>query len=351
MRFDSRVFRMAKDPEHPEENQDAFAVDPRRGIAAVADGVASGIFARQWARILAEATVAEPPEPGDREAFDRWLSRRRETWRDEIDVTNLAWFQKPKLREGAFSTLVWVEILPIDEADRQPQDPWRLRAFAVGDSCLFHVRGGELLRTFPIEKAAELEANPVVVGSVDLNRDELVEFRSFEALCRPGDLVVLCTDAVAEWALRRCEAGDAPAWAGYWIMPEPAWREEVAALRHRREMRYDDATLLLLEVGDGVTAPEQPDEQAPAAEAVATSEPAGPPSLPDTTPPCDTAPHPDWSQRLRSFSEQFAGQVSEQVARGMKKLKQVRQSAESAIKRYRERLRSKDKPPDDQQHG
>ncbi len=337
MRFESRLFKLAKDAGHPEEDQDAYAADAARGIAAVADGVAAGIFAGQWARILTEATIAEPPDPSDKEALAGWLAGRRRAWSAGIDVAELSWFQKPKLRDGAFSTLLWVEITPIDESDRQPQDPWRLRAFAVGDSCLFHVRAGELLRTFPVEKAEELEADPVVIGSVDLNRDELLEFQWFEALCRPGDWLVLCTDAVADWALRRRDAGSLPNWEDYWAKTEAAWQEEVTALRNQREMRYDDATLLLLRVSDGVTIPEEPEPAAWDAEAAPAQDQSSPPPLPET------AAQPDWTQKLKSFSEHFADQVSEQVSRGMKKLKEVKESAESAWRRYRDKSRSDDR--------
>jgi hypothetical protein len=337
MRFESRLFKLAKDAEHPEEDQDAYATDAARGIAAIADGATTGIFAGQWARILTEATVADPPDPNDKDALAGWLAERRQAWSVAIDVSELSWFQKPKLRDGAFSTLLWVEITPIDESDRQPQDPWQLRAFAVGDSCLFHVRGGELLRTFPIEKADELEADPVVIGSVDLNRDELLEFQSFEALCRPGDWLVLCTDAVADWALRRRDSGDLPNWADYWTKTEAAWQEEVSALRNDRQMRYDDATLLLLRVSDGVTVPEPPEQAAPAAAEPAPEDPSSPPPLPAA------APQPDWAHKLKSFSEQLAEQMSEQVSRGMKKLKEMKGSAESAWRKYRDKSRSDDR--------
>jgi len=350
MRFEFRDFNLAKDAEHPEENQDAFATDAERGIAAIADGVASGIFARQWARILTQATVAEPPDPDDQPAFAAWLAARREAWSAEIDVSRLAWFQKPKLREGAFSTLLWVEITPIDERDRQPHDPWRLRVRAVGDSCLFHVRAGELLRAFPIEKAEALEANPVVIGSLDLGRDGLVEFPSYEALCRPGDLLVLSTDAVADWALRQYEAGRTPEWGDYWDKSPEAWQAEVAALRNEREMRYDDATLLLLRVTDGMNVPEQPGRPTPAVEAAPSAEPTAPPPLPDAEQADADAP-PDWAEKLKSLTDQVADQVSEQVARGMKKLKEVTESAGSAIKKYQEKLRSQDKNHGDDDPG
>jgi len=338
MRFESRVFALAKDDECPEENQDAWRTDSARGIAAIADGVASSIFAGPWARILTEATVAEPPDPDDREAFGQWLARRRESWVAEIDVADLAWHQKPKLREGAFSTLLWVEITPIDQTDRQPHDPWRLRAFAVGDSCLFHVRGKELLRTFPVEEAAELEADPVVIGSIDLNRDEMVAFESFEALCRPGDLLVLATDAVAEWAFWQRDAGTPPAWEDYWTKTDEAWQEEIGSLRHERQMRYDDATLLLLRVTDGVSVPESAEESTPGSQTT-VEEQTGPSPLPEDAPP------PEWARKLKSLSEQLADQVSDQLSRGTarlkEKLKEMKESAQSALNKYR------DKPPDD----
>jgi hypothetical protein len=333
MRFASRVFQLAKDAERPEENQDACQADARRGIAAIADGVASSLFSRRWAQILTRATVAEVPDAGNPQAFGRWLAERRQAWTSQINVSELAWFQKPKLREGAFSTLLWVEVMPLHDTDRRPEDPWRLRVFAVGDSCLFHVRQRELLRSFPVQRAEQLEGSPLVIGSVDLNRDELVKFQSLEEICRPADLLVLCTDAIAEWALRVQEAGSPPVWQRYWSMTQEAWQEEILALRDRREMRHDDATLLLLRVGDGVTAPEQADQATLPAQAAADA-PAPPPA---------PAAEPDWTERLKSFSEQLAGQVSQQVARGLQKLKQVKKSAESALRKYREKRRRDDK--------
>ena len=38
MRFESRAFNLAKDPEHPDENQDAWRADPDEIIPARARG-------------------------------------------------------------------------------------------------------------------------------------------------------------------------------------------------------------------------------------------------------------------------------------------------------------------------
>ena len=248
MPFESRVFKLAKDTEHPEEYQDAFRVDAARGIAVVADGVASAIFSRQWAEILTEAIVADAPDPQDKQAFGRWLHQRRQEWSEQIDVSCLAWFQRAKLPVGAFSTLLWVRLLETEEDRPGAFGAYRLQGFAIGDSCLFHVRHGEVVRTFPIQKAAELQADPVAIGSVDLKRDQLLQFVTLDEFCFPDDLLVLCTDAVTEWALRLKESGGSPAWDEYWSMTQQDWEEEIAGLRDRRQMRYDDATFILLRV-------------------------------------------------------------------------------------------------------
>lgn len=243
MHFDSQVFELAKDVEYPEQNQDAWAFDRRRGIAAIADGVASSLFARSWARILTEAAIATWPAPDSPEAFRRWLLECREDWGRRIDVSRLAWHQKAKLRDGAFSTLLWLLL----EDDPDVPGCW-MRGYAVGDSCLFLVRDGKTVRTFPVNNSRQLEANPMVLGSIDLGHDAQVRFERVEEEVHPGDLLVLCTDAVADWALRRQEAGCPVVWEGFWGMPEEAWQREVAVLRDQRQMRYDDTTMILLRV-------------------------------------------------------------------------------------------------------
>lgn len=250
LRLDWRVLTVAKDADYPDENQDAVRVDQERGTAAIADGVTSSLFARLWATILVEAAASNLPDPDDREGLARWLAEHRAAWSRQIDVSRLAWFQKAKLRDGAFSTLLAIRFVPPDDATKQDAPTWRLRGLAIGDSCLFHVREGRLLRKFPIQTSAEFNSDPMVLGSMDLNRDERLSFRRLDEPCRPGDLVVLCTDALADWALRQEESGNPPAWEAYWDLDAPAWKERILSLRAEREIRCDDTTLLLLRIMD-----------------------------------------------------------------------------------------------------
>lgn len=334
MPFESRIFRLAKDTEHPEDYQDAWGLDAARGIAAVADGVTSSIFARHWAGILTEATVAEPPTPshsvpaaggtsvpaadGTEEAFAHWLQLRRQAWSQQIDTSSLAWFQKAKLPLGAFSTLLWVQVSPVEEDQPGTFGAHRLRGFAIGDSCLFHVRHGEVLRTFPIQKAEELEVDPLVLGSVDLGRDELLRFGTLDELCYPDDLLVLCTDAIAGWALRLGESGNPPAWENYWNASQGEWEEEIVRLRDRDQMRYDDATLMLLRVTQRAVEVSRPQQGPATAEAVELEPPAV------TVDELPTVPEGDWKEKLRSAGQQVAEGIetaSDEALRGLQKWK------------------------------
>jgi hypothetical protein len=250
LRLDTRLFTLAKDPEQPEAFQDACCVDTDHHIFAIADGVSSALFSGPWAAILAEAAVADSPNPHDADEFGEWLQRQRQRWEGSIDTSNLAWFQKAKLPQGAFSTLLYIRICPAEADQPGAFGGHRLVAFALGDSCLFHLRGGELVRSFPLERSEQFQADPVVLGSIDLKRDHLLEFAILDEMCYPGDEFVLCTDAVAEWAARSYETGDPPVWNDFWLMSEDDWRSGVAWLRQERQMRVDDATMLLLKLVD-----------------------------------------------------------------------------------------------------
>ncbi len=285
MQFAARAFQLAKDPQHPGQNEDAWMADPEGGVAVVADGVASAIFSGRWAALLSEAVVADPPDPADPSAFADWLKARRAAWANSIDTGGLAWFQKAKLPLGAFSTLLWVQVAPLPEDEQVPGrfGARRLTGFAVGDSCLFHVRHGEVLRCFPVQSLDQFEVDPIVLGSVDLKRDQLVSFGRLEEDCYADDLLVLCTDAVAEWALRRQQKGAAPDWMRYWHMTHEQWQAEFDELRAAGKMRYDDATLVLLHIGGEPAAPAPRSgslavctSREPSSEASKPSKPAGP---------------------------------------------------------------------------
>jgi len=322
MRFDTRLFTLAKDPEQPGTYQDACCVDREHHVAAIADGVSSSLFSGPWASILAEAVVADCPNPGDPGEFAGWLVRQRERWAASIDTTGLAWFQKAKLPMGAFSTLLCTRVCTVDDARAGAFGGYRLVAFALGDSCLFQIRGGELVRSFPLESADQFEVDPIVLGSVDLKRDHLLQFAILDEMCYPGDELILCTDAVAEWAVRSYARAEGPDWSDFWRMSEDDWRSGIVWLRQEGQIRIDDSTLLMVRVVDDrieTTASSERSRQEPAT--IASANPADEPS--------DLGWLTAASKDLESVAEQV-DRTSEQVLKGLRGLK------DRAMKKYRE---------------
>lgn len=255
MFFSHRTFWLPKDIQEPNGYEDAFEVDEISGRAAICDGVSTSLFSGRWASILAKAVVYDPPDVNDRDRLEEWLRRQREAWAATIDEHSLAWHQKPKLLDGAGSTLLWVEVTGSDTADGVAR-PRRLRCYSVGDCCLFHVRGGQVLETFPLQESARFEDHPRVIRSV-FKRSDSVDFEAMETQCNPGDLLVLASDAIACWTMRQVEAGVPVDWEAYWQLSNTDWQQWMVELRQDSQIRYDDSTVVLLRIsGDsGRSAP------------------------------------------------------------------------------------------------
>jgi len=279
MIFEQRAFWLPKDVQDPNAYEDACGADPERGVAVVCDGVSSSLFSGRWAAILAQAVVASPPTAVDQPTLDAWLRECRETWASTIDESTLAWHQKPKMLEGAQTTILWVQL---DGGPQiAPHQPYRLRIFSIGDCCLFHLRDGQMIGSFPFHQSSQFGANPKVLRSV-FKRADVYAVDAMEAACEPGDVLALCSDATAAWALRQWEAGSPIDWDACWNMSVEDWQRWLIGLRQQNQIRYDDSTMLMLRVA-GAPQP----QPAPAARPIPVAQPGVPdppqaqPSTPD----------------------------------------------------------------------
>lgn len=246
MFFEHRAYWLPKDVQDPSRYEDAFEVDAARGLAAICDGVSTTLFSGRWAVLLAKAAVEETPDTRDPERLEAWLTKHRAAWAASVDESALAWHQKPKLLEGAASTLLWVELASSGMQDGVAR-PLRLRCYAIGDCCLFHVRSGQVLQTFPVLDSASFENNPHVLRSV-YKRTDAVALEALESACNPGDLLVLCTDALGAWTMRQLEAGFPLDWEAFWDTTLEDWQRWLLELRQGNQIRYDDSTMLLLRI-------------------------------------------------------------------------------------------------------
>jgi hypothetical protein len=234
-----RAFRLAKAGHSPEEYEDAFAADARR--FAVADGASEASFAADWAKLLAEGFVAARGKPW--QGLD-WLPPLRKRWAAAVDGRALPWYAETKRDAGAYATLLGLVLQP--PAGKKP-GTWR--ALAVGDSCLFHTRGGRVLAAFPLERSEAFGSQPPLLGSRDGGPEP--DSEQAHGRYRSGDRFLLMTDALAQWFLAEDEQGASPAEEVDGLLiavdPEAAFVSWVGE-RRGQGLRNDDVTLLVVDL-------------------------------------------------------------------------------------------------------
>lgn len=185
---------VATAPKHgnrPEENEDAAGAAPDGLRFVVSDGATEGWESGPWAERLAAAFLARPPKPTD---FATWLAAVRRAWVPREPTGPVPWYAAVKQEQGSFATLAGLDLRRAGGARG-----WAWRAAAVGDSCLFHVRGSELLAAFPIDVPAGFGSRPRLVPSAPGSACPEPEWLAGRAA--PGDLFLLATDAVAAHVL------------------------------------------------------------------------------------------------------------------------------------------------------
>jgi len=227
-----RAFRLPKAGHTLDECEDACAANLEASRFAIADGASESSYAADLAQLLVAAYVHNPG------AWSRWLPEVRRQWQAQAVGPDLPWYAEAKLQEGAFATLLGL-------AFANGTGSWQ--AQAVGDSCLFQVRGGRLRRAFPVRCAAEFSNQPTLLGSrpVLLRQGRTVRGRC-RGKWREGDSMLLATDALAEWFMQEVEQGRHPWRALLALQNADDFADWVARQRERRALRNDDVTLVCI---------------------------------------------------------------------------------------------------------
>jgi hypothetical protein len=183
------------------ECEDAIACDTNTARFAVADGATEAFHARQWATNLAEHWVRNESTL-TLEDFRKWVADEGRELHDSWNGLTLSWYSEEKARTGSFAAFVGVEL------DLKSDAPsWQ--AIALGDSCLLHCRGGELLKSLPISRSECFNSAPVLVASnAKLHESTMQSVVIDSGSCENGDVLLLMSDAAAAWCLQRFEQGD-----------------------------------------------------------------------------------------------------------------------------------------------
>jgi hypothetical protein len=213
------------------ENEDGVAFDTATGRFAVADGASTSARPEVWSALLVRSFVEHDVDPFEPAA----LAGLRRRWHALVaDGARLPWYATAKLQHGADSTFLGLRVRRGGYA-----------VTAVGDSCLFHVRGGRVLLMAPAIRPEEFGRFPPLVSS---RPDAPVPAAvTVDGEHLPGDLFVLATDAVAQFLI-----------AGYTRhgrfpvtglgRDRAAFLRAVTSLRGRAAMANDDSTLCVVRV-------------------------------------------------------------------------------------------------------
>lgn len=245
----------------PEEYEDAYAYCLADRHFAIADGATESSFADRWARALTQQFVVSPPEqiPPQPDDLADWLRPLQRSWHARINWDGLPWFAEEKARQGAFAALLGLKFERSDAERRGTlffarslfgmgsRRPQRWEGFAVGDSCLFQVRGRDLIKSFPVERAADFDSRPCLLASnATHNESALSAVHHASGEFEPEDLFVLATDALAKWFLARHESGEQPWERLAELQSASEFERFVGDLRTAGVMRNDDTTLVMV---------------------------------------------------------------------------------------------------------
>lgn len=185
----------AKRDSRPEENEDSAAENAVTGRFAVSDGASTAARSEVWSRLLADAYVS-----GDNPLADDTLAALRRAWSERVHVPNLAWHAREKLTRGSAATFLGLRV----DADGYHMT-------AVGDSCLFHISGGDLVFAGPLTEWTQFSRFPELVHTTPDLPVPSEQVRSAGGPLASGDVLLLATDAVAKYLLRwHSDTGELP---------------------------------------------------------------------------------------------------------------------------------------------
>jgi hypothetical protein len=225
--------------------------DPATGRSArfiVVDGATEAYDSIRWVGQLVDSFLGIQPEGGppalsDR-AMDDWFGLMQDRWLRHAPTSFGSIFEERKFADdGSFATLLGCEIRDLGG----PRPSWE--AVALGDTVLFHVRGGELLVEFPALAAEDFGLNPDGVFTQSSARARMrSKLTRAEGRLEVGDRLYLATDALADWIVR---TGSELVWRTLDRLDHPTlFRRLVADRRHTGEMKNDDVTLMRVEITD-----------------------------------------------------------------------------------------------------
>lgn len=203
MRVVSECFSLQKAGNRKDEYEDAYhsSLTVHKDTAyyrfAIADGASESSFADIWADLLASGYCNGQ---FDSKHLDKSIAKLSKAWKRTLNPKALPWYAQEKLARGAFTTLAGITFRLTDASSAA------FDAIAVGDSCIFHIRGDTIIAFFPLGSVDDFRNRPVLISSNAASNVHLQSFvKRWSGMAQAGDSFWLMTDALACWFWTRYE--------------------------------------------------------------------------------------------------------------------------------------------------
>lgn len=215
----TRSFAVPREGNNLSLSADKSALNAAGTRYALADGVGTSFLPGRWAEIVTEQFVKRDKDFQGREDFEMWLSSCSNEWHDWVDTYYL-----PKARvksgqadwtreveRGASTTFIGCSFSWDDLRQRGES---KVHVTAVGDALFFLVSpsaerlNGWVHQSFRLQKAEEFGQGTETLGSPSkrIGRDWKRVYEC-DFVAKHTNVIVLTTDALAQWIMRYQEAG------------------------------------------------------------------------------------------------------------------------------------------------
>lgn len=247
-----RVLSVPKSGNSADENEDQWT--PPRDVkgggnlaqVSLCDGATEAAFSKEWACSLAVSGWSRllqcnwlPGRHSPREQVEAaWIVGARQAFEFAIKDRSNSWYTTAKMaREGSFSTFLGLQLT-------QGRGRRNWAAVACGDTCVFWMRSGRVVSSFPLDCEQQFSNRPPLVPSKEDFGPPPLEYSLRQPWDR-GDVFVLATDAVAAWLL----ANDCDERLSRLVACDQDESFELLIIKERGTgtMKNDDSTIVIVQ--------------------------------------------------------------------------------------------------------
>ena len=232
-------FSIKKKSEELQMNDDAYAINIKNGVFAIADGISQSPFSSIWSKKLVTKFVNKPFNISEINSnhIHNWLDDIQKEWMDQIQHEEAHELIIDMAKEKGGSTTFLGGIFAPNQKI--------LDVCAIGDSNIFILRKNKIIESFPITTVEEFTDQTLGVFSIK-KPDSNLSFTTKKFELVKGDSLILATDALAKWILNSSNLGQKP-WNKI-LKNKNSIEKFIEELRATNKIDDDDTTCMILQI-------------------------------------------------------------------------------------------------------